>query len=142
MSEKHRNKQMTTLESVSPTPNPSLKWLLSGLLIGALIAILYLVSSRTLSAHPGTITLKTSGLQFSETELRAQAGQPVNLELFNTDGYAHAFDIDEFNIHVQLPGGETIPLTFTPAQPGTYQFYCGAYGHKGAGMVGTLVVEP
>ncbi|NJN43329.1 MAG: hypothetical protein HC806_00360 [Anaerolineae bacterium] len=92
-------------------------------------------------ANKGTI-LKASGLQFSETELHAKVGQPVSLELFNTDGYPHAFDIDEFNVHVEMPASKTIPLTFTPSQPGTYMFYCGAYGHKGAGMVGTLVVAP
>ncbi|NUM44614.1 MAG: cupredoxin domain-containing protein [Anaerolineales bacterium] len=133
---------MTTLESGIPAPNQSLKWLFTGLIIGTLLAILFLIASRTLSTHPGTITLKTSGLQFSETELHVKVGQTVNLELFNTDGYAHAFDIDVLGIHVPLPGSQTTTLTFTPTQPGVYEFYCGAYGHKGAGMVGTLIVEP
>jgi len=134
---------MTTLEfPSSPSGTNWLKWgLLAGLFLVILLALLLAVSGA-LSTRPGTLTLKTSGLQFSETELRVPARQPVNLELFNTDGYAHAFDIDEFGIHVQIPGSETIPLTFTPTKPGIYQFYCGAYGHKGAGMVGTLIVEP
>jgi plastocyanin len=132
---------MTTLEISSPSSDTNWrKWLLfGGMVLVALLAVLFALSGST---RPGTITLKTSGLQFSETELRVQAGQPVNLELFNTDGYAHAFDIDEFDIHAPIPGGETISLTFTPTKPGIYQFYCGAYGHKGAGMVGTLIVEP
>ncbi|GAB4577694.1 MAG: hypothetical protein Fur0022_04250 [Anaerolineales bacterium] len=133
---------MTTDEIPSPpTPSPWLKW---GLMGGALLVVLLVLFAVTgaFSTRPGMITLKTSGVQFSETEIHARAGQPVNLELFNVDGYAHAFDIDEFDVHVELPGTKTIFFTFTPTQPGTYQFYCGAYGHKGAGMVGTLVVEP
>ena len=134
---------MTTLEfASSPSETNWLKrGLLGSLVLLILLALLFAVSGA-LSNRSGTLTLKTSGLQFSETEIRVQAGQPVNLELFNTDGYAHAFDIDEFGIHIELPGSKTIPLTFIPTQPGIYQFYCGAYGHKNAGMVGTLVVEP
>mgnify|MGYP001366038567 CR=1 FL=1 len=131
---------MTTLEiPSSPTQSPWRKW---GLIGGALLVALLAILSASGVLRPSTITLKTSGLQFSETELRVRAGQPVNLELFNVDGYAHAFDIDEFNIHIPIPASETIPLTFTPTKPGGYEFYCGAYGHKDAGMVGTLIVEP
>jgi heme/copper-type cytochrome/quinol oxidase subunit 2 len=107
----------------------------------AILGMILMIFLAACGANNTTI-LKASGLQFSETELRAQVGQPVSLELFNTDGYAHAFDIDEFNIHIEMPASKTIPLTFTPGEPGTYMFYCGAYGHKGAGMVGMLVVEP
>ncbi len=134
---------MTTLEfTSSPSETNWLKrGLLGSLVLVILLALLFAVSGA-LSTRPGTLTLKTSGLQFSETEIHAQVGQPVNLELFNLDGYAHGFDIDEFGIHIELPGSKTIPLTFTPTQAGTYTFYCGAYGHKNAGMVGTLIVEP
>lgn len=133
---------MTTLESVIPTPNHSLKWLFTGLIVGTLLAALFLIASRALSTRPGTLTLKTSGLQFSETEIHVKVGQTVNLELLNVDGYAHSFDMDTFNIHIPLPGSQTATVTFTPTEPGIYQFYCGAYGHQAAGMVGTLIVEP
>ncbi|MCB9135841.1 MAG: cupredoxin domain-containing protein [Anaerolineales bacterium] len=133
---------MTTLESVSSIPQQSLKWLLGGFCIGALAAVLFLAVNSIFPNHPGAITIKTSGLQYSETEIHAKVGQIVNLELFNMDGYAHGFDIDALNIHVKLPGSQTTIMTFTPTEPGVYQFYCGAYGHKAAGMVGTLIVEP
>ena len=32
--------------------------------------------------------------------------------------------------------------TFTPAQAGTYVYYCDTPGHKDAGMKGTLTVTP
>lgn len=134
---------MAAVETI-PTASKN-KWLKRILFGGAaliLIVTLLMVSRLAFSRPPGEILLRTNGLTFSETELEARAGEPVNLELFNVDGYEHAFEIDEFNVHVLLPGSETANLTFTPTEPGTYTFYCGVYGHREAGMVGTLVVAP
>jgi plastocyanin len=36
--------------------------------------------------------------------------------------------------------GESIVLTVSGLEPGTYQFVCEVQGHAGAGMVGTLTV--
>ena len=71
-----------------------------------------------------------------------KAGQAVALRVVNRDGYAHAFDIDDLDIHAPLPAKATFDAAFTPQQPGRYRFYCGAPGHEAAGMVGVLVVEP
>jgi uncharacterized cupredoxin-like copper-binding protein len=76
------------------------------------------------------------------SEITVKAGQPVSLRLVNRDGYAHAFYIDEFNIHTWLAANETAELSFTPEKPGRYPFYCSSPGHEMAGMVGTLIVEP
>jgi plastocyanin len=88
------------------------------------------------------ILLRANGMSFSQTELTVRAGEAVSLELFNMDGYAHSFDIDEFDVHAEMPASETLPLTFTPDVPGVYEFYCGTAGHRAAGMAGTLIVEP
>lgn len=88
------------------------------------------------------VTIKTDGMRFVQPEVRIKAGQPAHLALFNVDGYAHAFDIDEFNLHIPLPASETLAFTFTPTAVGRYEFYCGVYGHREAGMLGTLIVEP
>ena len=40
------------------------------------------------------------------------------------------------------PGGGSGTLEFTPTEPGEYEYYCTVPGHKEAGMLGTLVVEP
>ncbi|MEI2609177.1 MAG: cupredoxin domain-containing protein [Candidatus Promineifilaceae bacterium] len=70
-----------------------------------------------------------------------QAGELVTMTLENKDAAAHAFDIDEFDVHIPIPAQEELTFTFTPTQPGTYTFYCGVLGHRGGGMVGTLIVE-
>ena len=88
------------------------------------------------------VTIKTDGMRFVADEVRVKAGQPVTLHVVNRDGYAHAFDIDEFGIHAPLPAKTSFDAVFTPAEPGRYRFYCGSPGHMGAGMTGVLVVEP
>jgi plastocyanin len=87
-------------------------------------------------------TIKTDGMRFVQDEVRVKAGQPVTLRVVNRDGFAHAFDIDEFDIHAPLPANASFDATFTPTRPGRYRFYCGSPGHEAAGMVGVLVVEP
>jgi plastocyanin len=90
----------------------------------------------------GRLTIQTDGMRFVQAEVRVQAGQPVTLRVVNRDGYAHAFDLDEFDLHAPLPAGATFEANFTPAEPGRYRFYCGSPGHAAAGMAGVLVVEP
>jgi len=43
-------------------------------------------------------------------------------------------------MHAHTAAGETVTVTFTPTEPGTYEFYCTVPGHREAGMIGTLVV--
>lgn len=90
----------------------------------------------------GQVVIKTNGLRFAQEEVRVKAGHPVTLQVVNKDGYAHAFDIDEFDIHAPLAAGESKTFVFTPEQAGRYTFYCGSPGHQAAGMAGVLVVEP
>ena len=97
------------------------------------------VSPATLAGLPA---LTTAQHQFDQTELHAKAGETVALRLENQDVSGHSFDIDELDIHVSMPPGEPSLALFTPVTPGTYTFYCSVPGHRQAGMVGTLVVEP
>ena len=88
------------------------------------------------------VTIKTDGMRFVQDEVRVKAGQAVTLKVVNQDGYAHAFDIDEFAIHAPLPAKASFDATFTPTAAGRYRFYCGSPGHEADGMAGVLVVEP
>lgn len=87
-------------------------------------------------------TIEMEAMRFQQDEITVNAGQPVTLRLVNRDGYAHAFDMDDFDIHTPLAANETLEISFTPEKPGQYTFYCGSPGHHAAGMVGTLIVTP
>lgn len=87
-------------------------------------------------------TIEAIGMSFVRDEVHVPAGQPVTLRIVNRDGYAHAFDIDAFDIHRPLGARETVEITFTPEEAGSYEFYCGSPGHQTAGMAGTLIVDP
>ena len=91
------------------------------------------------SSEPLTIAMKD--MRFRAAEVHVQAGEPVMLRVVNEDSYAHAFDIDAFDIHFPLAAREMVEITFTPEHPGRYDFYCGTPGHLMAGMVGVLIVE-
>jgi plastocyanin len=66
------------------------------------------------------------------------------LRLENTDPVTHSFDVDELNVHVVMPHGQTALAVFKPTEPGSYTFYCAPHYDKntGQGMKGTLIVEP
>jgi plastocyanin len=97
------------------------------------------VSAEALAQLPA---LTTAHYRFDRAELRARVGETVALRLENSDAGAHSFDIDEFNVHVPLPAGTPALALFRPNRPGTYMFYCSVPGHRDAGMIGTLIVEP
>ena len=109
-------------------------------LFALLFALALLLSAC--GSGDGSLTIITDSMSFVQDEVHVKASQPVTLHVVNQDGYAHAFDLDEFDIHAPLPANETFDAAFTPAEPGRYAFYCGSPGHAAAGMTGTLVVEP
>jgi hypothetical protein len=56
---------------------------------------------------PNQATNTMKEMAFVQSEITIKAGQPVTLCLVNRDGYAHAFDIDEFDLHTSLADNET-----------------------------------
>jgi uncharacterized cupredoxin-like copper-binding protein len=108
----------------------------------SLLIILVCLLAACGSPAPNEATITMKEMAFGQSEITVKAGQPVTLRLVNRDGYAHAFDIDEFDIHTSLAANETAELSLTPEKPGRYPFYCSSPGHEMAGMVGTLIVEP
>lgn len=89
----------------------------------------------------GKYVVATAGVAFHEEEIRLPAGTEITLELRNDDILAHSFDIDELDLHLAMPAKENITTTISSIEPGSYTFYCAIYGHRAAGMVGTLIIE-
>jgi plastocyanin len=87
----------------------------------------------------GVITAENS--KFVYTSLNLNGGDVLGLFVINTDGIAHAFDVDSLGIHIQLPADSTTAIAIKPTGPGRLEFYCSVPGHQDAGMAGTITVE-
>jgi len=110
-----------------------------------LIASMLLAACGGGSAGPAPldVTVQGADIKYDTTSITAKVGQPVNVTLQNTGALEHSFVIDELNVKIEkvLPG-QTGTGSFTPQSAGTYTFYCNVLGHKDAGMLGTLTVNP
>ena len=101
-------------------------------------------SSRSSASVTGAreITVKSSSFRFEPAEVRVGAGEQVTIALTSKD-ILHDFVIDDPAFHVEAtratPGRGGLRA---PSTPGRYTVYCSVAGHREAGMVGTLVVEP
>lgn len=132
----------------------ALRWMGYGMPLAALAVVAVLAAiAITLLPRPeatgptqaGTMvatTLTTANFAFDRAELRARAGETVELRLLNRDPFAHSFDLDAWQVHQLMLTGEASVIRFTPTEPGAYTFYCGIPGHRQSGMTGTVVVEP
>ncbi|WP_420641461.1 cupredoxin domain-containing protein [Candidatus Leptofilum sp.] len=105
--------------------------LLNGLLSGG----------QETAVSPTAIHYTAENMRFGQDVLHVQADEAINFELNNKDMYAHSFDIDELDWHVEMPANDKVVVDFTAVPPGTYTIYCAIPGHREAGMVATLVVE-
>jgi len=118
------------------------------LLFGLVVARMGLLNGvvnrgeTAVTSQNNTLIYTTKAMRFGQTELRIKAGQEITLQLENYDMYAHSFDIDELGLHVEMPANDRVTTQFTVTEPGTYTIYCAVPGHRQAGMIATLVVEP
>jgi plastocyanin len=81
--------------------------------------------------------------RFEPAALTASVGETVNVTLDNEGVLEHNFVLTEFNVALgPIPGGQTASGSFTPTAAGTYEYFCDVPGHREAGMVGTLTVNP
>lgn len=118
------------------------------LLFGLIVARLGLLngllrgSEVDTAVSPTAISYSTENMRFGQDVIRVQAGEPVTFALQNRDMYAHSFDVDELAWHVEMPANDGVVAEFTAVPPGTYTIYCAIPGHREAGMVATLIVEP
>lgn len=87
------------------------------------------------------VAVKASTFKFDPKAITVKAGQPTTIALKSTD-IEHDITVDALDIHIHTGPGKTTKGSVAPDKPGSYQFYCSVPGHKSAGMVGTLVVQP
>ncbi|MEO5918550.1 MAG: cupredoxin domain-containing protein [Candidatus Limnocylindrales bacterium] len=88
-----------------------------------------------------TATLVAEKTMFLTTSYSIEGSDTMGLFVENRDAFAHSFDIDELDLHVQLPADSTVALTIKPTASGPLAFYCAIPGHLEAGMAGTIEVK-
>jgi uncharacterized cupredoxin-like copper-binding protein len=113
---------------------------------------------------PDGLVVKAKEFAYVPGDVEVAAGESVTLVLQNTGSLQHDLAIEFIATAEQAraagparpiePGGERPPqlrvaaaagqsasITFTPTEPGRYEFFCTVPGHRQSGMTGTLVVD-
>lgn len=128
-------------------------------------------SSAVADLPTAEFEIVATDIAYDTNQLEVMTGQPIKVTFRNEGALEHDFSImklplsgevmstqlegemaghdddmdnmaEEPEVHVaaNMNGGSNV-LQFTPAEPGTYEYYCTVAGHKEAGMVGTLTVQ-
>ena len=110
--------------------------------VRSLVAVIALLLTACSSApQPLELTLTATDIAYDTSNISAKVSQNVNITFVNDGALEHNFIIDEFGVENLLKSGENVAISFTPQEPGTYDFYCNVAGHLEAGMQGTLTVS-
>lgn len=78
-------------------------------------------------------------IDYADAPSTATAGT-ATWALRNDGAILHDVTIDELDIKVEAPGGETV-VADVSLEPGSYTYYCSVPGHRAAGMEGTIEVS-
>lgn len=86
---------------------------------------------------------------FDKKLITVRAGEPVTIRLTSLDnrnhrdgGGKHQFAIDGLDVNIIAPSLGSAKATFTPEEPGRYEFYCDICcgGRANPSMTGTVIV--
>ena len=99
--------------------------------------------SQPSSGKTSEVTLVLTEFKFSPDTLNVKVGEHVKVTLDNTKGtLKHNIKQADLNIDTAVEAGQKATFEFTPTKAGTFDFVCDVAGHKEAGMVGKIVVQP
>jgi hypothetical protein len=98
-------------------------------------------SGSVAAAPTTTATLVAEGTKYVTTSYSIGGSDVLGMFVENRDSFAHSFDVDALNLHVQIPANSTVALSIKPTGAGPLEFYCAIPGHKEAGMAGTIDVR-
>ena len=127
-----------------------------------LLALLPIITCAAVDPFAFEVPLDPDGIQravveadsyeFTPHHLVVRAGKPVELTVKSvTVLVPHNVVIDDpksgLAIKEEIPAGQTMKLTFTPATPGSFPIYCDKKllffkSHREKGMEGVLEVRP
>ncbi|MDO8750607.1 MAG: cupredoxin domain-containing protein [Dehalococcoidia bacterium] len=127
--------------------------LFAGISLAVLTAAAYFLWPAAMPegpATPGAVTVIVGMDGFMPHQIEGRAGEPITLRLVNNDtkfhtdgGGWHQLAFETLRVDVNIPPETTQEFTFTPANAGTYRFYCSVCcgGKENPSMWGTLEVK-
>jgi uncharacterized cupredoxin-like copper-binding protein len=112
----------------------------------AIVAVLIVAGcggSQSGSSKTSEVTLALTEFKFTPDTINAKVGERVKVTLDNTKGtLKHNIKQADLNIDTAVEAGQKATFEFTAAKAGTFDFICDMPGHKEAGMVGKIIVQP
>ena len=109
------------------------------------------VTAETAADGVQRLAITLDSYSYSPSYIIVAAGKPVEFTLNNVASLApHSLKIDAaadgLDLYQEVEPGKTATLSFTPAKPGMYEFYCDKKlaffpSHRKKGMVGKLEVR-
>ncbi len=150
MSESRKNKRKIRAEDKTKLPVKSILFVV--IVIAIFASAAYIVMSRTVSQEPvdkDAIKMTITMAGFEPNVIRAKVGQPVRINLINPDNSMHTdgsgihnFQLAAANVNITVQPESQKVFTFTPAEPGQYDWYCDSCcgGKENPNMHGTLIV--
>ncbi len=153
MPERNLRKQKNTGARNLRTWRP---WVFSAIVVVVLGAAVWALKPTLWPSSPPTaeganaVYIQADMAGFSTKTLQAEVGEPMTIQLesldkkFHTDGGGkHQFAIDELGVDIVAPSLGTAEATFTPSEPGVYEYYCDICcgGRANPTMQGELIVE-
>jgi cytochrome c oxidase subunit II len=140
-------------------PHRRSSWLRLGLYLTVVVAVLGITGYLLVAAFTppklaplagNVIDVAANMGGFDRPEIRVPAGEPVTIRLtsldnqYHTDGGGqHQWAVDELGVDIIAPSLGSSYATFTPVEPGVYEFYCDICcgGRANPSMQGKLIVE-
>jgi len=113
---------------------------------GSAIAVIASTSpggaSVSLTGPPDIIqTIRMENVLFDSDEITVAVGDNVLLIIENVDPALHDFFVEDLDIFVENPAGQTSVAAFTAEQAGSFPFFCTVPGHRESGMEGIIRIQ-
>jgi len=126
------------------------------MLARALVVLSLLAAPSVLAAeatHEVFLHEYSGGFHLVPEEIYANVGDVLTFQVTNQGAAPHSLIVcgdepspsnactDTWGRMPPIAANETRPIQFTAKKAGTFEYWCDVPGHKGAGMLGTLVVK-
>lgn len=105
------------------------------------LALFILLAASAQERAPRVVEITAKKFEFVPNVVTLKKGDPVMLRLTSIDR-AHGLLVKAFQIDLDVEGGKSSEVTFTPSESGTFPAICDHYCGSGHGnMKMTFVVE-